>query len=122
MPDERCSLWPPSWTNRHLDHRLRCRRSACAEWGTHARAALAGGNGSAPEPFDLFLASLATCAGFYVAAFCHARGISMAGIALVQSHHFDEATHQLERVELELSLPATFAVVVVTRVGVAGAA
>ncbi len=122
-----------------------------AEFGTHVvrtdQSVAHGGNGSAPEPFDLFLASLATCAGFYVAAFCHARGISMAGIALVQSHHFDEATHRLERVELELSLPATFPdryraaieraaasckvkkvlasppdVVVVTRVGVAGAA
>ncbi len=29
-----------------------------------------GGSGSAPEPFDLFLASLATCAGLYVLVFC----------------------------------------------------
>ena len=26
----------------------------------------AGGNGSAPAPFDLFLASIGTCAGIYV--------------------------------------------------------
>ena len=25
-----------------------------------------GGEGSAPQPFDLFLASIATCAGIYV--------------------------------------------------------
>ena len=29
-----------------------------------------GGEGRRPAPFDLFLASLATCAGFYVLAFC----------------------------------------------------
>ncbi|MGB9894062.1 MAG: OsmC family protein, partial [Candidatus Saccharicenans sp.] len=34
----------------------------------------AGGDGSAPAPFDLFLASIATCAGYYVLAFCRQRG------------------------------------------------
>ena len=67
-----------------------------------------GGNGSAPEPFDLFLASLATCAGAYVLSFCDARGLPSAGIELVQHQHFDEATHRLERVELEVLLPAAF--------------
>lgn len=83
-----------------------------AELGSHVvrtdQSVAHGGNGSAPEPFQLFLASLATCAGAYVAAFCHARGISMSGIALVQRHRFDDATQRLEHVELELSLPATF--------------
>ncbi|MEO7036049.1 MAG: OsmC family protein [Polyangiaceae bacterium] len=67
-----------------------------------------GGNGSAPEPFDLFLASLATCAGAYVLSFCDARGLPSAGIELVQHQHFDEATHRLERVELEVLLPDDF--------------
>ncbi len=35
-----------------------------------------GGEGTAPAPFDLFLASIATCSGFYVLAFCQNRGIS----------------------------------------------
>ncbi|MEO8903813.1 MAG: OsmC family protein [Polyangiaceae bacterium] len=67
-----------------------------------------GGSGSAPEPFDLFLASLATCAGAYVLSFCDARGLPSAGIELVQHQHFDEATHRLERVELEVLLPDDF--------------
>ena len=34
-----------------------------------------GGDGSAPEPFDVFLASIGACAGVYVLAFCNSRGI-----------------------------------------------
>jgi ribosomal protein S12 methylthiotransferase accessory factor len=67
-----------------------------------------GGAGSAPEPFDLFLASLGTCAGAYVASFCRARGISTAGIALNQRNRFDAAMHKLESVELEIVLPPSF--------------
>ena len=67
-----------------------------------------GGDGSAPEPFDLFLASIATCAGAYVRAFCKTRGIPMDGIELVQTHRIDEESHRLVCVDLELTLPATF--------------
>ena len=35
----------------------------------------AGGEGSAPTPFDYFLASLGTCAGIYVLSFCQQRQI-----------------------------------------------
>jgi ribosomal protein S12 methylthiotransferase accessory factor len=66
-----------------------------------------GGDGSAPEPFELFLASLASCAGLYVLIFCQSRNISTDGIELVQHHHFDDAGH-LERVELEIRLPPEF--------------
>jgi ribosomal protein S12 methylthiotransferase accessory factor len=67
-----------------------------------------GGEGAFPEPFDVFLASLATCAGAYVLGFCLARGISTDGIEVIQRHRFADDTHRLERVELELSLPASF--------------
>jgi putative redox protein len=66
-----------------------------------------GGTGSAPEPFELFLASLATCAGIYVLGFCQARGIPTDDIEIVQHHHFDDA-HRLTRVELDILLPPTF--------------
>ncbi len=66
-----------------------------------------GGDGSAPEPFDLFLASLATCAGIYVLGFCQARNISTDGIRLVQSHDFDEA-RKLTGVHLTIELPQEF--------------
>lgn len=34
-----------------------------------------GGQGLAPEPFQLFLASIATCAGIYAKSFCDERGL-----------------------------------------------
>ena len=36
-----------------------------------------GGEGSAPEPFSLFLTSIGTCAGIYVLNFCQNRNISL---------------------------------------------
>ena len=41
-----------------------------------------GGQGAAPEPYDLFLASLATCAGAYGLGLCQARGLSTALMTL----------------------------------------
>jgi ribosomal protein S12 methylthiotransferase accessory factor len=67
-----------------------------------------GGDGSAPDPFTLFLASLGTCAGFFVGEFCRARGIPTAGIQLVQHNHKDPETKKLARVELALQLPPDF--------------
>ena len=66
-----------------------------------------GGDDSAPEPFELFLASLATCAGLYVVGFCQTRGIPTDSIELVQHHELD-LNGQLIRVELELRLPRAF--------------
>ena len=40
------------------------------------QAAASGGEGSAPEPFQLFLASIATCAGIYAKSFCDERGLA----------------------------------------------
>ncbi len=34
-----------------------------------------GGDGTAPSPFDYFLVSLASCAGFYALAFCRERQV-----------------------------------------------
>ena len=83
-----------------------------AEVGAHLvhtdQSSAHGGEGSAPEPFELFLASLATCAGIYVLGFCQARGIPTEGLGLVQRHEFDPATQQLVRVELEVALPPNF--------------
>jgi len=41
-----------------------------------------GGEGTAPNPFELFLASLGTCAGIFIKMFCDQRGISSEGIEL----------------------------------------
>lgn len=67
-----------------------------------------GGDDSAPAPFDLFLASLATCAGVYVLGFCQARNLPTDGLRLVQRVDFDAATKLPSRVRLEITLPANF--------------
>lgn len=67
-----------------------------------------GGEESAPSPFQLFLASLATCAGIYVLGFCQKRNLPTEGLELTQKAHWDEARHLLDRVELEIRLPPGF--------------
>lgn len=67
-----------------------------------------GGGGEAVAPFELFLASLATCAGFYVLAFCQARNISTEGLGLRQSVVTDPVTNLPSRIRMELRLPASF--------------
>ncbi|HEX8792424.1 MAG TPA: OsmC family protein [Polyangiaceae bacterium] len=68
-----------------------------------------GGDGSAVAPFDLFLASLATCAGTYVLGFCQARNLSTEGLEmrLVVAEE-DPATKLPVRIRIELHLPALF--------------
>jgi putative redox protein len=67
-----------------------------------------GGDASAVAPFDLFLASLATCAGIYVLGFCQARNLPTEGLSLRQSVEVDPDTKLLRSVRLELRLPPHF--------------
>ena len=43
-------------------------------------------NGSAPTPFQLFLASIASCAGFYALRFCQERQIPTEGLAVTMGY------------------------------------
>lgn len=43
-----------------------------------------GGEGSAPAPFEIFLASIGTCAGIYVLGFCRQRGLPTDGIRIIE--------------------------------------
>lgn len=54
-----------------------------------------GGEDSAPAPFDLFLASIATCAGFYVQSYCDRKGIDTSGIALTLRIRHDPKTKRI---------------------------
>ncbi len=66
-----------------------------------------GGEGTAPTPFQLFLAAIGTCAGIYVQGFCAKRDIPTEGIRIVERPSVDEKK-TLVRVELEVQLPPTF--------------
>lgn len=67
-----------------------------------------GGDGSAPSPFDYFIASMAICAGYYVSDFCRTRDLSDEGIRLEQVVTRDPETKGLARVEQTIHLPADF--------------
>jgi ribosomal protein S12 methylthiotransferase accessory factor len=68
----------------------------------------AGGDNSAPAPFDLFLLSIGTCAGFYVVSFLQQRGLSTEGAGVVLRREVDPGTHLPSKVHLEIKLPADF--------------
>jgi ribosomal protein S12 methylthiotransferase accessory factor len=65
-------------------------------------------DGSAPAPFELFLASIGTCAGFYASRFCRQRGIPTEGMKITQRATVDPATHLIERIDLSIELPPGF--------------
>lgn len=67
-----------------------------------------GGGGTAPEPFELFLASIGTCAGVYVKSFCDQRGIPAEGIRIIQSVVFDPEKRVPAQIRLNIQLPADF--------------
>lgn len=67
-----------------------------------------GGEGSAPAPFDLFLASIGTCAGIYVKGFCDQRGIPADNIKIIQTMEYNPETRLIGKINLEIKLPADF--------------
>ena len=83
-----------------------------AQFGPHAiktdQPRQAGGDDSAPAPFTLFLASLATCAGIYVLGFCRQRGLSTEGIQLVQRMEMDRRTGMVAAVGIDIQVPPEF--------------
>lgn len=67
-----------------------------------------GGDGTAPAPFELFLASLGTCAGIYVKGFCDSRGISSEGIEINQSMVYDPIKQKIGKIVLDIIVPPSF--------------
>lgn len=67
-----------------------------------------GGEGSAPAPFDLFLASIGTCAGIYVKGFCDQRGIPADNIRIIQTMEYNYETRLIGKINLDIKLPADF--------------
>lgn len=67
-----------------------------------------GGDGLAPSPFDLFVASLATCAGVYARRFLEARKLSERGLGLSLECRFHEQRFQIVQMRYLLTLPEGF--------------
>ena len=67
-----------------------------------------GGGGSAPAPFDLFIASIGTCAGIYVLSFCQERNIPTDKIKLILKTEKNEETKMITKIRIEIKLPSDF--------------
>ncbi len=67
-----------------------------------------GGEDSGPSPFDLFLASLGTCAGFYVLRFCQQRQIDPSNVSLSLQVVRNPETRRMETIRTQIHLPPDF--------------
>ena len=83
-----------------------------AQFGQHTirtdQPVRSGGEDSAPPPFGVFLASIATCAGVYVLGFCQQRGLPTEGIKLVQRLEVDPKTGMVAKIGIDIQVPPGF--------------
>jgi ribosomal protein S12 methylthiotransferase accessory factor len=63
------------------------------------------GNGSAPGPFDYFLASSAMCAAYFVKVYCIARNIPTEDIKLTQNNIVDPENRYKQIFNIQVELP-----------------
>ena len=64
------------------------------------------GDGSAPGPFDYFLASSALCAAYFVKLYCQTRHISTDNIRLSQNNIVDPENRYKQIFKIQVELPA----------------
>lgn len=63
---------------------------------------------SAPSPFEIFLASIGTCAGIYVLGFCQQRQLPTDGIRIVQQINHNPVTRMVDTIGLDIQVPPDF--------------
>lgn len=63
------------------------------------------GDGSAPSPFDYFLASSALCAAYFIKVYCNARDISTDNIRLSQNNIVDPEDRYNQIFQINVELP-----------------
>lgn len=63
------------------------------------------GDGSAPGPFDYFLASSALCAAYFVKVYCNARNIPTDDIRLSQNNIIDPENRYQQTFKIQVELP-----------------
>ena len=64
------------------------------------------GDGSAPGPFDYFLASSALCAAYFVKLYCDTRNLSTENIRLSQNNIVDPENRYQQIFKIQVELPA----------------
>ena len=63
------------------------------------------GDGSAPGPFDYFLASSALCAAYFVKLYCNTRNIPTDNIRLSQNNIVDPENRYKQTFKIQVELP-----------------
>ncbi|MCX7830962.1 MAG: OsmC family protein [Acidobacteria bacterium] len=67
-----------------------------------------GGDEKAPSPYQLFLASIAACGGYYVLTFCKARNIDLKGINMKMVYLWEDKNSGSPMFEIKIELPEGF--------------
>ncbi|MFW5699642.1 MAG: OsmC family protein [Bacteroidota bacterium] len=67
-----------------------------------------GGDNTALSPFDLFMVSIGTCAGWYVKSFCQQRDLPEEGIRLTQKTFYNPDKKLIDKIVVEIHLPDDF--------------
>ena len=67
-----------------------------------------GGAGAAPSPFDLFLSSIGTCAGFFALRFCQERKIDTSDLRVTLDAPRNPESKLVETLSVRIHLPSSF--------------
>jgi putative redox protein len=67
-----------------------------------------GGENFAPSPFDIFLAAIGTCAGFYVLDYCKHHDLSSEGICIIERIERDPFSRMVTKIDIEIQTPSSF--------------
>ncbi len=65
-----------------------------------------GGNDAGMTPVELFVASLGTCVGYFVARYCARHQISSEGLSIELDWDYAEQPHRVGEIRLRLMFPA----------------
>ncbi|GAB6063962.1 OsmC family protein [Deferrisoma palaeochoriense] len=68
----------------------------------------AGGGNTGPAPFDLFLASIAACAGYFALVFCQKRGLDTEGLGVRLELERDPERHRVSKITIRVQTPDGF--------------
>ncbi len=63
---------------------------------------------SVPNPLDLFISSLATCAAHYARKFCESKNIPISGLGLTVEYDQHPETAMISKIQYQLTLPKGF--------------
>lgn len=67
-----------------------------------------GGDGEFPEPYKLFLASVASCGGYYLLKFCEARNIDHQKIKMKMVYSWKDKEKESPLFEIKIKVPEDF--------------